>query len=183
MQLSHKRSEGYGDNEIGGTSVPHLNGPLSSVHFGCGGEANPEDRRYPIGNSLNDISRFPQTLSRHIKMPTYKGSCHCGRAQFEVDIADLKQVRVCDCSICARRGALNVRVEDKDIKLISKLEDLTLYQFHTKTAKDYFCPVCGILPFRRPRSAPELWTVNVRCLEGVDLEQLETIKVYGSKLS
>ena len=72
-----------------------------------------------------------------------------------------------------------VRVEEKDFHLISKLDDLTLYQFHTMTARDYFCPVCGILPFRRPRTAPELWTVNVRCLEGVDLEQLETIKVYG----
>lgn len=116
-------------------------------------------------------------------MPTYKGSCHCGRAQFEVNIADLKKVRVCDCSICRKRGALNVRVEENDIKILSDLDGLTLYQFHTKTAKDYFCPTCGVMPFRRPRTAPELWTVNVRCLEGVDLEQLEVTKVYGSKFT
>lgn len=128
-------------------------------------------------------SYFRQHRFEATVMTIYKGSCHCGRAQFEVNISNLKEVRVCDCSICVRRGALNVRVEEQDMKIISNLEDLTLYQFNTMTAKDYFCPVCGILPFRRPRTAPDLWTVNVRCLEGVDLDQLETRRVHGSKLS
>lgn len=114
-------------------------------------------------------------------MPLYKGSCHCGRNRFEVKIADLKDVRVCDCSICAKRGALNVRVEEQDIRLLTSLDELTLYQFHAMTAKDYFCPTCGILPFRRPRTAPELWTVNVRCLEGVDLDALQRVNVYGKQ--
>src|SRR4030095_8370153 len=99
---------------------------------------------------------------------TYKGSCHCGKVQFEVD-ADFDHVRVCDCSICRRRGALIHRVEDSCFRLLTPIEGLSLYQWHTKTAKDYFCPDCGILPFRRPRTAPNLWGVNVRCLEGVDL--------------
>ena len=114
-------------------------------------------------------------------MPTYKGSCHCGAAQSEVDIPNLKQVRVCDCSICTKRGALNIRVNAQDFRLLSKLEDLTLYQYHTMTAKNYFCPVCGIMPFRCPRTAPDVWTVNARCLDGVDLEALEIEKIYGSQ--
>ena len=47
---------------------------------------------------------------------TYHGSCHCGRVRFEVD-ADLDHVRVGDCSICRRRGALNHRVDPSDIHL------------------------------------------------------------------
>ena len=112
---------------------------------------------------------------------THKGSCHCGQVRFEVD-ADLDHVRVCDCSICRKRGALNFRVEAGDIRVLTPLSEMSLYQWHTKTAKDYFCPACGILPFRRPRTAPNLWTVNVRCLDDVDLKALPVENVYGSKL-
>ena len=114
-------------------------------------------------------------------MKTYSGSCHCGRTQFEVDI-DVKSVRVCDCSLCKKRGALNIRVQDSRLRIKTPLDEMTLYQWHTKTASDYFCPVCGILPFRRPRTAPELWTVNVRCLDDVDTTSWEIEKVFGSEL-
>ena len=113
---------------------------------------------------------------------TYQGSCHCGKVKFEVDM-DLDHVRVCDCSLCRKRGALNHRVSDSDLRPATPLDEMTLYQWHTRTAKDYFCPVCGILPFRRPRTAPEVWTVNVRCLEGVELDSIPVDHVYGSKLN
>jgi hypothetical protein len=112
----------------------------------------------------------------------YRGSCHCGRVRFEVQ-ADLDHVRVCDCSMCRRRGSLNHRVAEGDLKILTPLDELALYQWNTHTAKDYFCPVCGIQPFRRPRTAPEQWTVNVRCLEGVDLEAIPRKFVHGSELS
>lgn len=43
-------------------------------------------------------------------------------------------------------------------------------------------PRCGMLPFRRPRTAPELWTVNVRGLDDVDLDTIPVQRVYGSRL-
>ena len=106
---------------------------------------------------------------------------------------DLDHVRSCDCSICRRRGALIHRVEADRLRLLTPLEDLTLYQWHTSTAEDYFCPACGILPFRRPRhrtpketaqGVPEFsgWSINVRCLEGVDLNAIPVKRVCGSKL-
>lgn len=112
---------------------------------------------------------------------TYTGSCHCGKVRFEVD-ADLDHVRVCDCSICRRRGALIHRVEENCLRLLTPLEGLSLYQWHTRTARDYFCPTCGILPFRRPRTATDKWGVNVRCLEGVDLNAIPIKYVHGSRL-
>jgi hypothetical protein len=115
-------------------------------------------------------------------MRTYQGSCHCGRVRFEVD-AELDHVRVCDCSICRRRGALLHRVEPEHFRLREPaLEELSLYTFHTHTARDYFCPTCGILPFRRPRTAPGVWSVNVRCLEGVDLDAIPIKRLQGSQL-
>jgi hypothetical protein len=123
---------------------------------------------------------------------TYRGSCHCGRVRFEVE-AELDHVRSCDCSICRRRGALIHRVEAERLRMLTPLEDLTLYQWHTRTAEDYFCPTCGILPFRRPRQRtreeigagfPEFtgWGVNVRCLEGVELDAISVRRVHGSRL-
>src|SRR5262249_38980662 len=125
-------------------------------------------------------------------MKTYRGSCHCGRVRFEVDL-ELDHVRSCDCSICRRRGALIHRVEADRLRLLTPLEDLTLYQWHTRTAEDYFCPTCGILPFRRPRqrTSGEIargmtefsgWGINVRCLEGIDVDAIPIKRVHGSKL-
>jgi len=123
---------------------------------------------------------------------TYKGSCHCGKVKFEL-IADIDHVRVCDCSICSKRSALNFRVNEDQLKILTPLTELTLYQWHTRTAKDYFCPVCGILPFRRP-SAPTPtevrrgmkpfsgWAINIRCLEGFDFQQLPVRDIKGSAL-
>ena len=123
---------------------------------------------------------------------TYAGSCHCGSTRFEVDL-DLDHVRVCDCSICRRRGALIHRVPEDALRILTPLDALTLYQWHTFTAQDYFCPKCGILPFRRPRArtADEAkqgmeafhgWAVNVRCLDGVNLESIPIKYVHGSRL-
>ena len=125
-------------------------------------------------------------------MKTYQGSCHCGRIRFEVD-ADIDHVRACDCSVCIRRGALNYRVARDRLRLLVPWAHLTLYQWGSKTAKDYFCPVCGILPFRRPSdpTSQELregvepfdgWAVNVRCLEGLELETIPVKKIHGSRI-
>ena len=125
-------------------------------------------------------------------LKTYRGSCHCGRVRFEVD-ADIDHVRVCDCSICVRRGALNHRVSKDALRLLTPWSELTLYQWGTRTARDYFCPTCGILPFRRPSdplpneladgAAPfDGWAINVRCLEGVDLDSIAIRRVYGSRI-
>lgn len=114
-------------------------------------------------------------------MPRYLGSCHCGKVRFAVD-AEIDHVRVCDCSICRRRGALIHRVEEVQFELLSPLDELATYKFNTRQATDYFCPECGILPFRRPRTAPHLWAINVRCLEDIDLDAIRVERVSGSRL-
>ncbi len=125
-------------------------------------------------------------------MTTYQGHCHCGKVRFEID-ADIDHVRVCDCSICRRRGALNHRVPKNQLRLLTPWDDLVLYQWGSRTAKDYFCPVCGILPFRRPSdpTSAELadgvqpfdgWAVNVRCLDHVDLDSIPVRRIFGSRI-
>lgn len=131
-----------------------------------------------------------ETLS--ITATTYRGACHCGACRFEVDM-DIDHVRVCDCSVCRRRGALIHRVSEEQFRLLTPLAELGLYEWHTRTAKDYFCKTCGILPFRKPRDLTddELaqgmqlftgWAINVRCLEGVNPENIPIKRIHGSRL-
>jgi len=120
---------------------------------------------------------------------TYLGSCHCGFIQFEVS-ADIDHVRECNCSICLKRGTLNFRVPLAALKILTTLDKLSLYQWGSKTAEDYFCPRCGVLPFRKPsqltRAEIEMgklpfdgWAINVRCLSGINLEALPVKKING----
>lgn len=111
----------------------------------------------------------------------FDGSCHCGKVRFEVEL-DPAEAVVCDCSICTKKGAIIGRVSEADFHLLTPLEDMTLYQFNKRIAKHHFCPVCGIHTFNRPRSAPELWAVNIRCLPDVDLAALIPKQVHGSRL-
>lgn len=104
-------------------------------------------------------------------MPVYRGSCHCGAIRYEVE-AELGDLERCNCSICVRTGFLHWYVEPGCFRLIGSDETLATYQFGTRTARNHFCRVCGIAPFRRARSDPDKVDVNVRCLEGVDIASL-----------
>lgn len=93
------------------------------------------------------------------------GGCHCGAVRFEVLLPDEVDVEDCNCSMCAKSGFLHAIVPDAHFKLISGKDVLTSYTFNTRVAEHLFCSVCGIKPFYRPRSNPDGWSVNFRCLD------------------
>jgi hypothetical protein len=112
--------------------------------------------------------------------------------RFEIE-ADIDHVRSCDCSICRRRGALIVRVDAAQFRLLSDWDALMTYRWGSGTATDYICKTCGILPFRKPSlpTAEETqagmqpfhgWAVNARCLEDFDLDSVPVRKIHGSRL-
>lgn len=112
-------------------------------------------------------------------MPTFRGSCHCGRVIFEVD-AHPTALSECNCSICSRKGALYLKAaEIEALRILSGESELATYQFGTHAAKHHFCRTCGIHPFHRPRFAPERWSVNARCLEDFDLSALPRTSFDG----
>jgi len=98
-------------------------------------------------------------------MVTHTGGCHCGRVRFEVDAPAAIEAVDCNCSMCRLTGYLHLIVEAKDFRLISGGEALTEYRFNTGTARHLFCSVCGVKSFYVPRSHPDGWSVNVRCLD------------------
>ena len=108
-------------------------------------------------------------------MKTYQGSCHCGQVQFEIE-TDLTKATECNCSICTRKGALHHRVPPERFKLLSGQNALSLYQSGNKIAKHWFCKFCGMHPFSNPRAAPEMYSINIRCLEDY-WKEISTVEV------
>lgn len=76
-----------------------------------------------------------------------------------------------------------VKVPESDFALLSGAESLTLYQFHTHTAKHYFCRVCGIYPFHRKRLAPDSYGINVFCLDDFDPAGIPVRATVGAALT
>ena len=104
-------------------------------------------------------------------LTTMQGGCHCGRVRFRVT-ADLACVLDCNCPICSKKGILHLIVPPQHFELISGGDDLTVYEFNTRTAKHMFCRHCGIHPFYVPRSDPDKIDVNARCIDDIDLSAI-----------
>lgn len=111
---------------------------------------------------------------------TYQGSCHCGNVRFEVE-TDLASVISCNCSICSRTGALLSFASESQFRLLSGHDAQRDYQFRSKNIHHLFCETCGVRSFGHgtgPDGA-KMFAVNVRTLEGVDLDALNVQKVNG----
>jgi hypothetical protein len=111
-------------------------------------------------------------------MITHTGGCHCGRVRFEVDAPARLYIDECNCSMCARTAFLHLIVTDDRFRITQGRDALTLYTFNTGTARHYFCGYCGIKPFYVPRSHPDGWSVNARCIdpgtvEGMDIHSID----------
>jgi hypothetical protein len=116
------------------------------------------------------------------EMTKHSGGCHCGGVRYEVE-TDLGQVMSCNCSICQKRGALLTFVPAPQFTLISGEDDLTDYQFNKKIVHP-FCRRCGVGSFARRRGpdGSEMVAINVRCLDGVEIEALSLTPFDGKNL-
>ena len=96
---------------------------------------------------------------------SHRGGCHCGAVRFEVDAPAAIEAVACNCSICGMTGYQHLIVPARGFRLLAGREALACYTFNTKVAKHYFCSHCGIKSFYVPRSHPDGYSVNVRCLD------------------
>jgi hypothetical protein len=115
-------------------------------------------------------------------LKTYKGSCHCGAIKYEID-TDMRELTTCDCSICKRKNALMVKVHESHFRMLAGENNLAEYQFHTHTAKHYFCKTCGIYPFHRKRVTADFFGINVFCLDNFDPSGIPVRETYGAEMS
>lgn len=67
--------------------------------------------------------------------------------------------------MCRKKGLLHLIVESSALEILSGEDELSDYRFGTGTARHLFCKHCGIHPFYVPRSHPDGFSVNLRCLD------------------
>ena len=103
---------------------------------------------------------------------THRGGCHCGAVAFEVDAPARVTVSECNCSICRMSGYLHLIVPRTRLRLLRGADSLSTYVFNTGTARHLFCRVCGVKSFYVPRSNPDGYSVNLRCLDQSTLEHV-----------
>lgn len=94
-----------------------------------------------------------------------QGGCHCGAVRFRFSVTLPLTVYNCNCSICRMSGFQHVIVTAQEFELLQGQECLSEYTFNTGTARHLFCSRCGVKSFYRPRSHPEGWSINFRCLD------------------
>lgn len=120
----------------------------------------------------------------------HKGSCHCQKVKFQIIHSPHLELNECNCSICYIKGknaasqdskpSLKVSsitsfpyfpgfqgfvIEKSALKSLEGKENLETYKFGTGTAHHMFCKHCGISPLTVPRSYPDGYNINYRCLQ------------------
>lgn len=104
-------------------------------------------------------------MAKKPKLSWRAGGCHCGAVRFEVRAPDEIELVDCNCSMCHRTGYLHLIVGKDDFKLLKGKTKLTRYTFNTGAAKHLFCSICGVKSFYVPRSHPDGFSINFRCLD------------------
>jgi len=109
----------------------------------------------------------------------HRGGCHCGAVTFEVLLPHDLTIDECNCSMCSKAGFLHVIVPKSRFRLLSGEDKITDYQFNTKTAHHLFCSVCGVKSFYVPRSHPNGYSVNFRCLDRAEFGEIKIVPFDG----
>ena len=97
----------------------------------------------------------------------HQGGCHCGAVRFEVEV-DTSKGGMCNCSICAKVGAVGAIVKPEAFKLLAGEGSFATYEWSAKISKRFFCSRCGIHSFARGHLAElggEYVSVNLNCLD------------------
>jgi len=64
-----------------------------------------------------------------------------------------------------------------DMEVTKGAEKLSIYQWNTKTARHYFCKVCGIYTHHQRRSVPTEYGFNIACIDDVDPFSFQDVPV------
>lgn len=118
------------------------------------------------------------------EMRTYKGGCHCGAVVYEVDLA-LEHAVSCNCSICSKRGLLLAFAPAERFRLLAGEDALSDYRFNTHKISHVFCKTCGVESFAAgevPGTGARMAAINLRCVEGVDLDALPVKRFDGASM-
>ena len=115
----------------------------------------------------------------------YRGQCHCGALRATLTAtrpASELQVRACQCGFCTRQGAITVSDPAGGAEIVIAPEQLTSYQFGTRTGTSLLCHSCGVYAGVIVEDGGRTWSaLNVRglALEGFGGHEAEAMNYDG----
>jgi hypothetical protein len=110
---------------------------------------------------------------------THSGGCHCKAVRFEVDAPGELEIQTCNCSMCSMTGFLHLIVPKSRFRLLTGWDSIANYTFNTRVAQHYFCRTCGVRSFYVPRSNPDGYSVNARCLDSATIQSMHITPFDG----
>ncbi len=111
---------------------------------------------------------YKSSIIYNMSTHEYKGGCHCQDVRFTINLEnpiESSDMTACNCSMCEKLAYIHLIIAKDQFQLTSDWNNLSKYQFNKKIAQHYFCKHCGVKSFYQPRSHPDCWSVNVRCLD------------------
>ena len=137
-----------------------------------------DNMKYEIIEVAEDLEKKNHT-KEFINKLMKKLTCHCGGVEIQVRVPEegFKKLMRCNCSLCKRKGYIIGMIGPEDLKIIKGENLLKLYQYHTKTAKHYFCSNCGIHTHNNPRSNPKIYGINIACVEDINPFELKNVAI------
>lgn len=97
----------------------------------------------------------------------YKGSCLCGKVQFEIT-GKIEDIVCCHCSLCRKAQgsafATNGNLDANKFEIISGLDQLTAYEA-TPGQNKYFCKTCGSPIMSKSTDYPDKVRVRLGTIE------------------
>ena len=106
----------------------------------------------------------PKSPTNDNTLATHRGGCHCRAVTFTFEAPRRVTVQSCNCSMCAKVGFIHLIVPASRFRLLQGQEVLSTYTFNTGVAQHHFCSVCGVKSFYVPRSNPNGYSINMRCI-------------------
>jgi hypothetical protein len=122
------------------------------------------------------VASHARTKNLHRRMPLRPGAFRGFKRPHTrggLQLFDLRQ---------ARRALAFVKAPD--FRLLQGSDTLTDYQFGARRLHHLFCSTCGIGSYSRGRdpAGHDTFAINVRCLDGVDLDALTLTPFDGKSL-
>ena len=105
----------------------------------------------------------------------HRGSCHCGRVRYEVEI-DATAASRCNCSACTKTGVTGGIVKPAAFRVVAGEDDVSTYEWGAKISRRSFCKHCGVHCFARGHLAEvggDYVSINFNTLDGVELSALK----------
>ncbi|KAI5249050.1 hypothetical protein E4T42_05451 [Aureobasidium subglaciale] len=150
---------------------------IDNLEISTTNQANAEPKYQPFSLPEDQKPSVPEGQK------LYTGSCHCQAIKYTAVSEEIDEVRTCNCSFCSRNADMWIYPPIASVDLLGTEEKLTDYLFGPKRAYHGFCGACGVDVVNRvdlhPVFKAPVRPINVRTMDGLDLESLKVDKADG----